>query len=81
MYFVYILKSKKDNGWYIGSTSNLENRLKFHNKGNAKSTKFRRPMRLVYSEEFDTRELAEKSEKYYKSGAGRIRLKKILNQP
>jgi putative endonuclease len=78
MYFVYVLKSEKDDGWYIGSTENFENRLKFHSKGNVKSTKFRRPLKLIYTEEFKTRDLAEKAERYYKSGAGRVKLKKLL---
>lgn len=78
MYCVYVLKSQKDNGWYIGSTANLEDRLKFHSKGNVKSTRSRRPLVIIYSQEFKTRELAEKAERYYKSGAGRTKLKKFL---
>ncbi|MCK9244949.1 MAG: GIY-YIG nuclease family protein, partial [Candidatus Marinimicrobia bacterium] len=33
MYFVYILQSQKDQGFYIGFTSNLEKRIKEHNAG------------------------------------------------
>lgn len=80
MFYVYVLKSQKDDGWYIGSTSDINKRLKFHNKGNVKSTKYRRPLELIYSEEFETRALAEKAEQYYKSGAGRLKLKKKLEK-
>ena len=30
---VYVLRSAKDNGFYIGMTSNLERRVKEHNAG------------------------------------------------
>lgn len=56
MFYVYILKSKKDNKCYIGSTNDLKNRLKLHNTGKVFSTKFRLPLTLVYYEAF----LAEK---------------------
>ena len=76
MYYVYVLKSQKDEGWYIGSTRDIHQRLLSHNKGRVKSTKLRKPFVLIYSEKFNTRGEAEKAEKYYKSGAGRIKLKK-----
>ena len=50
MYWVYILKSKKNNSLYIGSTSNLERRLKEHNEGKSLSTKKYMPWILVYTE-------------------------------
>jgi hypothetical protein len=43
MYFVYILKSKKDNNLYIGSTNNIKKRMKEHNGGKVFSTKPRIP--------------------------------------
>lgn len=39
MYFVYILFSPKTEKYYIGSTDNLESRLKHHNSGATPSTK------------------------------------------
>jgi putative endonuclease len=50
MYFVYVLISEKDNQFYTGYTSDLENRLKEHNSGSVYSTKNRLPLRLVYFE-------------------------------
>jgi putative endonuclease len=52
MYYIYILKSHKDNNFYIGQTCNIENRLHKHNNGLVKSTKYRRPLKLIYSEEY-----------------------------
>lgn len=79
MYFVYVLKSAKDNGWYIGYTSNLDNRLLSHNKGRVKSTKSRRPFVVIYSEKFQSKTLVEKAEKYYKSGAGRKKMREMIS--
>jgi len=78
MYFVYILMSERDNGWYIGSTVDIIERLKNHNYGRVKSTKNRRPLKLIYSEQFPNKILALKAEEYYKSGAGRTKLKKMI---
>lgn len=39
MYFVYILKSKKDKSLYVGYTNNIEHRLEEHNKGAVNYTK------------------------------------------
>ena len=80
MYYIYVLKSKKDKGWYIGLTTNLEGRLRDHNFGKTRSTKSRRPLEIIYSEKFQNKIEAESAEKYYKSGAGRIKLKKLINK-
>ncbi|MBU4452853.1 GIY-YIG nuclease family protein [Candidatus Parcubacteria bacterium] len=52
MPFVYILKSARDNGFYVGSTRNLDDRLKRHLNGRSKSTKNRLPLELIYKKEF-----------------------------
>ena len=67
VFFVYILKSQKDGGYYFGYTSNIETRLNFHNEGFVKSTKGRRPLVLHYLERFDSKSEALKREKFFKS--------------
>jgi len=53
-----------DNSYYVGSTWNLELRLAQHNAGEGSEyTKRRRPVRLVYAEEFDRVEDAFRREK------------------
>lgn len=52
MFYVYILKSKKDNKAYIGSTNDLRNRIKLHNNGKIFSTRLRRPLTLIYYEAY-----------------------------
>ncbi|MDP3789570.1 MAG: GIY-YIG nuclease family protein, partial [Candidatus Omnitrophota bacterium] len=52
MNYVYILKSKKDNNFYIGSTNDLKRRLDEHNRGLVFATKSRLPFELVYYEAY-----------------------------
>ena len=62
MNYTYILECS-DGTYYTGWTNNLEKRLKDHNDGKgAKYTKARRPVVLVYYEEFATKEEAMKRE-------------------
>ena len=75
MYYTYVLKSRKDKKLYIGSTSDLKTRFKFHNEGRVRATKNRRPFDLVYYEACLNKLKAEKREKYFKTGFGRGFLK------
>jgi len=78
MYYVYILQSLKDNKFYIGSTSNVEARLAFHNAGLQRSTKNRIPFILKYVEVYINRSEAEKRERQIKSYKGGEAFKKLL---
>ena len=58
MWHVYIVQCS-DGSLYTGSTTDIEARLKRHNAGKAsKYTRSRRPVALVYTEEFDDRPTA-----------------------
>lgn len=62
MNFTYLVKCR-DGTLYCGWTNCLEKRLEVHNSGKgAKYTKSRRPVELVYWEEFDTKEEAMRRE-------------------
>lgn len=61
-YYVYILQSEKDGTYYVGSTQDLDSRLKRHNQGRSKYTKVRRPWKLRYFEAFLDRSSAVKRE-------------------
>ena len=78
MYFVYVLKSKKDYNLYIGLTDNIDRRFREHNEGKNFSTKSRIPFTLIYYEALLTKEEELKREKFYKSGRGHEVLYKIL---
>ena len=71
MFYTYVLKSKKDYKLYIGQTNDLKRRIKDHNKGFSLSTKYRRPLKLVYYEACLDEEKSVKREKYFKTGFGR----------
>jgi len=76
--YVYVLQSIKDKHLYIGISKNPERRLIEHNRGMTKSTKARRPFKLIFKEECKNRIEARKKEKYFKSGIGREFLKNYL---
>lgn len=78
-YSVYVLKCF-DSSLYKGFASDLNKRLKDHNKGLVKWTSVRRPIELIYFEEFDNKENAIKREKELKTGFGRKWLKKIASR-
>ncbi len=73
MFFVYILKSKKDKNLYIGYTNNLRKRLKEHNLGLVESTKTRKPLYLVYYEAYTSQQDATKREHNLKLRAKALR--------
>lgn len=80
MYNIYILQSLTDNKLYVGFTKNLTNRLNKHKNGLVKSTKNRRPFKLVYLEDWKNSNIARRSEKYLKSLYGyREKYKLIKN--
>lgn len=60
--YTYILQCS-DGSLYTGWTNNLKRRLAAHNAGmGAKYTKTRRPVKMVYSESFDTKQEAMRRE-------------------
>ena len=57
MGYVYILQNEKGN-YYIGSTTDIERRIKQHQVGHTPSTKRMGGLNLVFSQKFDTLEEA-----------------------
>ena len=70
-YYVYDLQSDLDLGLYIGFSADLRRRFTEHESGASKSTRHRRPWKLIYYEAYLHREDAEGRELYLKSGGGR----------
>ena len=79
-YFTYILEFA-DKSLYVGSTNNLERRVKQHNesKWGAHYTKIRRPVALLYSEKFATLKEARRRENEIK-GWRREKKIKLINK-
>lgn len=66
MNYAYLLLCA-DDSIYAGWTNDLQKRLHAHNEGHgAKYTRGRRPVRLVYAEEFATKEEAQRRECQFK---------------
>ncbi len=77
-HFVYFVKCR-DNSLYCGYTTDLKKRVEKHNSGKgAKYTMKRRPVNLVYSEEFETKQEAMKRE-YALKQLTRIEKLKLIN--
>jgi putative endonuclease len=70
MHYIYVLKSLKDNKFYIGYTNDLRKRIELHNAGRVESTKLRKPFDLIYYEASLKKEDALKREKYLKTTYG-----------
>ena len=77
-FYVYVLKSKKDDSFYAGFTTDLRRRFEEHTKRHVESTKNRRPLALVYSEACLSKSDALKREKYLKTHHGKMFLRNRL---
>ena len=81
MYWVYILYSERIDKYYIGYTSNLQNRLEFHNSESNKIWSRRgKPWELVFSHQFDTKREALQAEKHIKKQKSRDFISKLINE-
>ena len=70
--FVYILRSESDpDRHYVGRTSDVDNRLAWHNTGPSAYTWNHRPWSVIVSLEFRVESHAARFERYLKSGSGR----------
>jgi putative endonuclease len=72
-FWVYILKSQVRDRYYIGSSEDVERRVREHNGSRARWTGRYQPWELLHKEEFDTRGEAVKREHFLKrcKGIGR----------
>jgi len=80
MFYVYVLRSRKDDKHYIGFSIDLRNRFKEHCLGKVRATFYRRPLELIYYEAYKDREIAQKRERQLKGGNAHITLLKRLNE-
>jgi len=79
-YYVYILKSKIVDRYYIGSTRDLKRRLTEHNNRKKHWTSGFQPWEIIYSEECNTLAEATKREKWLKSKNGITEKLKIIRE-
>ena len=74
MYYVYSLKCK--DGFYVGCTDNIHDRLDRHQSRHVPATAGRLPVELEFYFAIDDKYKAFEFEKYLKSGSGRAFIKK-----
>lgn len=60
--YVYILKSLRNQRYYIGSTINVSNRFEKHQNGLVKSTKSLRPLKIELVQEYESIRIAKQIE-------------------
>ena len=77
---VYILRSQKSGKYYIGSTENLERRLKEHYRGKVYTTKRMLPVELVFKQEYSSIKFAENIERKLKDFKSRMIIEKIIQE-
>ena len=76
MHYVYNLICK--DGYYVGCTDNLNDRLNRHEKGQVPATIDRLPVKLNFYFAIQDKYKAFEFEKYLKSGSGRAFINKHL---
>jgi putative endonuclease len=74
--YLYILQSKKNYRYYIGSTTDWERRLKEHNDGKSPYTRTTRPWTIKYIKEFENLIEARKEERKLK----KLKSSKIIEE-
>ena len=81
MYFVYILECA-DKSLYVGCTNDLERRIKQHSQSKlgAHYTKLRRPVRLIYLEQFTILKTARQRESEIKGWRREKKLKLVQDK-
>ena len=77
-FIVYILFSENKNRFYIGFTSNLEERVIRHNQKSKGFTGNVNDWKVVYTENYETKEIAHKRELQIKSWKSRIKIQKLI---
>ncbi len=81
MWNIYILQSLKDRRYYVGCTNQpIDERVEGHNSGDTPSTKYRRPLVVVYRERVQNQEEAFAREKVIKSYKGGNAFKKLVEK-
>ncbi len=78
MAHVYILESQVDGRYYIGSTNNIEQRIRHHQSGGTPTTKRFGRVELVFKQEYSTLQDARRIERKLKKMKRKDYLRKII---
>jgi putative endonuclease len=78
MFYTYVIQSESQR-YYIGSTNDLNKRIKDHNRGLSKWTSRYKNWKLIYFEKFSTRKEAIIRENKIKKQKGGVGFFNIIN--
>ena len=78
--WVYILQSERNGRYYIGYSTDLVSRLRTHNAGLVKATRYLTPWKLVYTESYDDATSARKREWALKALKSRKLMEALIRQ-
>jgi putative endonuclease len=78
-YSVYIIYSRQIDSYYIGSTSDMDGRLRRHNSNHKGFTGKSNDWKIIYTECYSEKKLALNRERELKSWKSRTRIEKLLN--
>jgi putative endonuclease len=78
-FVVYILFSESKNKFYVGFTSNLDERIVRHNQKSKGFTGSVNDWKIVFTEKFETREAALKRELQIKSWKSRVKIQELIS--
>jgi len=78
-FHLYKIQSQKDDSFYIGTASDLTERINRHNQGRSKFTKNKRPWKLVYYEPHPDRSSAMKREYALKRRKSKDYINKLID--
>jgi putative endonuclease len=79
-FIVYILFSETKKRYYIGYTSNLEERIIRHNQKSKGFTGNVNDWKVVYIEEYETKENAQQRELQIKSWKSRVKIIELITK-
>ena len=77
---MYILKNETTGHYYIGSTNDLDRRIRQHKTGKTRTTNRLKTFTLVYKEEFDTIQEARLREREIKSYKSKKYIEWLISQ-
>lgn len=72
MHCVYVLWSESKKRHYVGYSADLRRRVREHNVGGNRSTKYARPWKLIYYEAYASEALAKNREESLKRNRGNM---------
>lgn len=78
-YYVYILFSQNMNRYYVGSSNDVNERLKKHLASKKGFTSKAKDWEVKYTEEYNTRTEALKRENQIKKWKSRVMIEKLIN--